>query len=285
MAAAPPRTYRHIEVQPVAGALGAEIRGVNLSAALPDEVIAEIRRAFLDHLAIFFRDQKLTPQEQLAFASRFGEPMEYPQLKGLPEAPMITPVVKLEHERHNFGGIWHSDTTYLQVPPMGSMLLAREVPPYGGDTMFANQYLAYEALSDGLKQTLDGLIGVSSSAKADVTKTREDALKQAGERATPKVLEAEHPLVRTHPETGRKALYTSVAHTARIKGWTEQESLPLLQFLWAHQVKPEFTCRFQWQVGSLAFWDNRCAMHNPINDYHGFRRVMHRITLAGDRPS
>jgi taurine dioxygenase len=150
--------------------------------------------------------------------------------------------------------------------------------------MFANQYLAYETLSDGLKKTLDGLIGVSSSSKADVTKTREDALKQAGSGATPKNLEAEHPIVRTHPETGRKALYTSVAHTAHIKGWTEKESLPLLEFLWAHQVKPEFTCRFQWKVGSLAFWDNRCAMHNPINDYHGFRRVMHRITLAGDKP-
>ena len=243
-----------------------------------------MRQALLDHLVIFLRDQTATPVQQLAFAKKFGEPVEYPQLKGLAECPYVTPVVKLEHERNNFGGIWHSDTTYLQVPPMGSMLLAREVPPYGGDTMFANQYLAYEALSDGLKQTLDELVGVSSSAKADVTKTREDALKQAGERATPKVLEAEHPLVRTHPETGRKALYTSVAHTARIKGWTEQESLPLLEFLWAHQVKPEFTCRFQWQVGSLAFWDNRCAMHNPINDYHGFRRVMHRITLAGDKP-
>ncbi len=278
------RNYRHIEVKPIAGALGAEIAGVDMARELDDEVVAEVRHAFLDHLVIFLRNQRVTPQQQLAFARRFGEPVEYPQLKGLPEAPMITPVIKLEHERHNFGGIWHSDTTYLAEPPMGSMLLAREVPPYGGDTMFANQYLAYEALSDGLKKTLDGLVGVSSSAKADVTRTREDALKQAGERATPKILQAEHPLVRTHPETGRKALYTSDAHTVCIKGWTEAESLPLLRFLWQHQVRPEFTCRFRWEAGSLAFWDNRCAMHNPINDYHGFRRVMHRITLAGDRP-
>jgi taurine dioxygenase len=278
------RNYKHIEVRPISGALGAEIAGVDMARELDAEVASEVRQALLDHLVIFLREQTATPQQQLAFAKKFGEPVEYPQLKGLPECPYVTPVVKLEHERNNFGGIWHSDTTYLQTPPMGSMLLAREVPPYGGDTMFANQYLAYEALSDGLKQTLDGLIGVSSSAKADVSRTREDALKQAGERATPKVLEAEHSLVRTHPETGRKALYTSVAHTAHIKGWTEKESLPLLEFLWAHQVKPEFTCRFQWRVGSLAFWDNRCAMHNPINDYHGFRRVMHRITLAGDKP-
>jgi len=278
------RNYRHIEVKPVAGALGAEIAGVDMARDLDDEVVAEVRHALLEHLVIFLRDQKVTPQQQVAFAKRFGQPIEYPQLKGLPEAPMITPVVKLEHERHNFGGIWHSDTTYLAEPPMGSMLLAREVPPYGGDTMFANQYLAYEALSDGLKKVLDGLIGVSSSAKADVSRTREDALKQAGAGATPKMLQAEHPIVRTHPETGRKALYTSDAHTAYIKGWTEAESLALLRFLWQHQVKSEFTCRFRWGVGSLAFWDNRCAMHNPINDYHGFRRVMHRITLAGDRP-
>jgi alpha-ketoglutarate-dependent taurine dioxygenase len=278
------RNYRHIEVRPIAGALGAEIHGVDMAKDLLPEVVGEVRQALLDHLVIFLREQTVTPQQQVAFAKKFGEPIEYPQLKGLPEAPMITPVVKLEHERRNFGGIWHSDTTYLEKPPMGSMLLAREVPPHGGDTMFANQYLAYEALSDGLKQTLDGLFGVSSSFKADVTKTREDALRQAGAGATPKQLSAEHPLVRTHPETGRKALYTSVAHTSHIKGWTEKESLPLLQFLWDHQTKAEFTCRFQWRVGSLAFWDNRCAMHNPINDYHGFRRVMHRITLAGDKP-
>ena len=276
------RNYRHIEVRPIAGALGAEVHGVDMSRDLDAEVVAEMRHAFLEHLVIFLRDQTATPLQQLAFARKFGEPIEYPMLKGLPESQMITPVVKLEHERNNFGGIWHSDTTYLAEPPMGSMLLAREVPPYGGDTMFANQYLAYEALSDGLKATLDGLVGVSSSAKADVTRTREDRVKAAGEEI--KVMTAEHPIVRTHPETGRKALYTSDAHTAYIKGWTEKESLPLLRFLWEHQTRPEFTCRFQWRAGSLAFWDNRCAMHNPINDYHGFRRVMHRITLAGDRP-
>jgi taurine dioxygenase len=279
------RNYRHIEVKPVAGALGAEIEGVDMSRDLDAEVVEEVRHALLEHLVIFLRGQKVTPPQQVAFARRFGEPVEYPQLKGLPEAPMITPVVKLEHERSNFGGIWHSDTTYMKSPPMGSMLLAVEIPPYGGDTMFANQYLAYESLSDGLKKTLDGLIGVSSSAKADVSKTREEALSRAtGSGATPNHLEAGHPLVRTHPETGRKALFASVAHTSHIQGWTEKESLPLLQFLWDHQTRPEFTCRFRWQVGSVAFWDNRCAMHNPINDYHGFRRVMHRVTLAGDTP-
>jgi taurine dioxygenase len=276
------RSYRHIEVRPLAGALGAEVAGVDMAGDLDEEVVQEVRQAFLDHLVIFLRDQKATPQEQVAFARRFGEPMEYPILPGLAEAPLNTPVVKLEHERNNFGGVWHSDTTYLPEPPMGSMLLALEVPPHGGDTLFANQYLAYEALSDGLRETLDGLIGISSSAKAEASRTVEDRLKEAGVER--KALFAEHPLVRTHPETGRKALYTSDAHTVSIKGWTEEESLPLLQFLWKHQVKPEFTCRFRWQPGSLAFWDNRAAMHNPINDYHGYRRVLHRITLAGDKP-
>ncbi len=276
------RNYKHIEVRPIAGALGAEIHGVDMARDLDDEVAGEVRQAFLDHLVIFLRDQSVTPQQQLAFARKFGEPMEYPQLKGLPECSFVTPVVKLEHERNNFGGIWHSDTTYLDIPPMGSMLLAKETPPAGGDTMFANQYLAYEALSEGLKKALDGLIGVSTSAKAEVSKTREDRMKAAGQEL--KVLTGEHPIVRTHPETGRKALYTSDAHTQRIEGWTEAESLPLLKYLWQHQVRPEFTCRFRWEPGSLAFWDNRCAMHNPINDYHGFRRVMHRITLKGDKP-
>jgi taurine dioxygenase len=180
------------------------------------------------------------------------------------------------------GEDWHADTTMWPEPPMGAILYGIDVPPYGGDTMFANQYMAYEALSDGLKATLDGLIGVSSSTKAEVSKTREDRLKAAGKETKP--LTAEHPIVRTHPETGRKALYTSSAHTSHIKGWTERESLALLEFLWEHQVRPEFTCRFRWETGSLAFWDNRCAMHNAINDYHGHRRVMHRITLAGDKP-
>jgi taurine dioxygenase len=272
-----------MHIRPVAGALGAEIEGVDLSRPLEAATIAALRRALLEHLVLFFRGQKLTPQQQLAFARAFGEPVEYPQLKGLPDCPLITPVVKLEHERVNFGGVWHSDTTYLERPPMGSMLYAIEIPPYGGDTLFANQYLAYEALSDGLKRTLDGLVGVNTSTKAAASKTREDRMRAAG--AELKVLVGEHPVVRTHPETGRKALFVNVGHTERFKGWREEESRPLLEFLFAHQVRPEFTCRFRWQSGSLAFWDNRCTQHNPVNDYHGYRRVMHRVTLAGDVPS
>lgn len=276
------RHYRHIGVRPIAGALGAEIGGVDIARSLESEVVSEIRQALLDHLVIFFGDQKLTPLEQLAFAQRFGQPVEYPQLKGLPECLLVTPVIKLAHERVNFGGIWHSDTTYLERPPMASMLYAVEIPPYGGDTLFANQYLAYETLSEGLKRTLDGLVGINTSTKAQASRTREDRLRDTG--AELKVLVGEHPVVRTHPETGRKALYVNVGHTTHFKGWTAEESRPLLDHLFEHQVRSEFTCRFRWQRGSLAFWDNRCTQHNPVNDYHGFRRVMHRVTLAGDAP-
>jgi taurine dioxygenase len=146
-------------------------------------------------------------------------------------------------------------------------------------------YLAYETLSDGMRRMLDGLVVVNSSAKADVTKTREDRVRDSAKNDARQEYVAEHPVVRTHPETGRKALYVNVAHTAGIEGMTDAESAPLLQFLFEHQVKPEFTCRFVWEPNAIAFWDNRCVQHNPVNDYHGFRRVMHRITLQGDTPA
>ncbi|HEY7137600.1 MAG TPA: TauD/TfdA family dioxygenase [Acidimicrobiia bacterium] len=276
-------TYRTIEVSPLAGALGAEITGVDLGSDLTEDTVAEIRRAWLEHLVVFFRDQELPPAEFLAFARRIGEPVEYPFVKGIDGYPEIIAVTKLPHETVNFGGIWHSDTVYLERPPMATMLVAREVPPHGGDTLFANMYAAYEALSPAMQRMLDGLQAVNSSALADVSKTREDRIREQGADAGREYL-SEHPVVRTHPETGRKALYVNVAHTARFVGMTDEESRPLLQFLFAHSVRPELTCRFRWRVGSLALWDNRCAMHNPINDYHGFTRRMHRITLAGDVP-
>lgn len=276
--------YSRIRVEPAAGALGAVITGVDLRRPLDDRCVAEIRAAWLEHLVVFFRDQDLTPGEFLALARRFGEPDAYPFVKGIEGYPEIIQVAKLEHERVNFGGIWHSDTTYLERPPMGAMLLAREVPPVGGDTLFANMYLAYETLSPGLKRLLDGLVAISSSAKADVSRTREDRIKDSGTEQSRQVFEAAHPVVRTHPETGRKALFVNVAHTARFKDMTEEESAGLLHYLFQHQVRPEFTCRFAWRPGSLAFWDNRATQHNPINDYHGYRRIMLRISLAGDVP-
>jgi taurine dioxygenase len=274
-----------IEVHKIAGALGAEISGVDLARDLDEETVAQIRRIWLDNCVVFFRNQDLPPARFLELAKCFGEPIEYPFLKGLEGFPEIITVAKLEHEKINFGGVWHSDTSYLEVPPMATMLIAREVPPVGGDTLFANQYLAYETLSDGMKRVLDGLIALNASAKADVTRTREDRLKDSKSPQARKDYVAEHPVVRTHPETGRKALYVNVAHTLRFKDMSEEESAPILDFLFRHQIRPEFTCRFHWEPGSIAFWDNRCAQHNPVNDYHGYRRLMHRITLKGDKPT
>jgi len=273
-----------VEVEPVAGALGAEISGVDLSGPLDEATVAAIRRAWLEHGVIFFRDQELPPAAFLAFARRFGEPIEYPFVKGLPEAPEIIPVLKQADERVNFGGIWHSDTAYLDIPPMGSMLIAREVPRAGGDTLFASMYLAYDTLSDGMKRLLADLRGINSSASADVSKTREDRMKDSGRADARQEYVATHPIVRTHPETGRKALYVNVAHTVGIEGLAREESAPLLDYLYRHQIKPEFTCRFRWRPRSIAFWDNRCVQHNAVNDYQGHRRLMHRITLAGDKP-
>jgi taurine dioxygenase len=272
-----------LTVRPIGGALGAEVAGVDLASGLPDDAVAEIRCAWLEHLVLFFRDQPLSPKEMLELARRLGEPVEYPFVSGLDGFPEIIAVTKLPHETVNFGGIWHSDTVYLERPPMGTMLVAREVPPTGGDTMWANMYAAYEALSPGMQRLLDGLRAVNSSALADVSKTREDRIRDSGSGGDREYL-AEHPVVRTHPETGRKALYVNVAHTLRFADMTEEESRPLLQYLFEHSVRPEFTCRFHWEVGSIALWDNRCTMHNPINDYHGFTRRMHRISLAGDVP-
>jgi taurine dioxygenase len=277
-------TESRIDVRPLSGAIGAEVFGVDLAEALDDDTIREIRAALLEHVVIFFRDQELSPPQLLALAERFGEPAEYPLIKGLPECPLVLPIIKEAHERTNFGGIWHSDTAYLERPALGTLLYALETPSAGGDTMFANMYLAYETLSEGMRRLLDGLRGVNVAGKPVTLKTREEMQSKRGTAADPEAISAVHPAVRTHPETGRKALYVNYAHTLRFEGMTEEESAPLLNYLFAHQIRPEFTCRFRWRPGSLAFWDNRASQHYPLNDYHGHRRVMHRVTLVGDRP-
>ena len=273
-----------MKVKRLAGSLGAEISDVNLSQPISSAMAAEIRSVFLQYSVIFLRQQPLSSQQFFDFAMAMGVPIEYPFVKGFEDFPQIIEVKKLEHEKMNFGGIWHSDTTYLETPPMGSMLLAKEIPPFGGDTLFASQYAAYEALSDTMQRMLAGLKGISKSAKADVSKTREDRIQSDGKVSAPQSFTSAHPVVRTHPETGRKALFVNVAHTDGIEGLTDAESVSLLSFLFQHQVKPEFTCRWTWEPNALAFWDNRCTQHNPINDYHGFRRILHRITLQGDKP-
>jgi taurine dioxygenase len=278
--------YQSIEVKPIAGALGAEIQGVDLAGELSNQAFDEIYQAFLDHHTIYFRDQDLTPQQQVAFGRRFGKPNIYPFVEGLKEAPEIFEILKTESDEKNFGGAWHSDTTYLEVPPIATMLYAKEAPEVGGDTLFANTVLAYEALSDGLKETLEGMQAVYSAAlsnqggrknllKANVAMKNQD-LEQA------ETMEAVHPVIRTIPQTGRKSLYINSVHTTNFVGWTQEESKPLIEYLASHCVRPEFTCRLNWQTETLAIWDNRCAQHFAINDYHGQRRRMHRMTIEGE---
>jgi taurine dioxygenase len=273
-----------MRVRKIAGALGAEIDGVDLSRPLTDSTIAALRRVWLDNLVVFFRDQPLTPQQLVTLARGFGEIAEYPMLKGLPETPEVIAVIKRENETVNFGGVWHSDTAYLETPPMATLLIAREIPPQGGDTLFSNMYLAYETLSAGMRRMLDPLTAINSSALADVSKTREDRLRESAPETAKREFFSEHPVVRIHPETGKPALYVNSAHTARFGDMTEEESAPLLAYLFRHQVRPEFTCRFVWSEGAIALWDNRCTQHFPVNDYDGYRRVMHRVTLGGDKP-
>jgi taurine dioxygenase len=277
-------TETRLEIRPLSTALGAEIFGIDLAEPLDEATVRVLRDALLEHVVIFLRDQDLGPQQLLALAERFGEAAEYPFVKGLPDCPLVLPVVKEAHERANFGGVWHTDTAYLERPAMATMLYALETPPVGGDTMFANMYLAYEALSEGMRRLLSGLRAVNVAGKPIALQTREEMHARRGTAADVEATSAVHPVVRTHPETGRKALYVNLAHTIRFEGMTEAESAPLLDYLFAHQIQPEFTCRFRWRPGSLALWDNRASLHYPLNDYHGHRRLMHRVSIAGDRP-
>ena len=282
--------YETIRVQPIAGACGAEISGVDLAKPLGNQTFAEIHRAFLEHSVIFFRDQNLAPADQEAFTLRFGPFGRTDYVKTLPDHPNIIAVIKEADEKtaFNFGGAWHSDFSYQERPPMATILYGREVPIYGGDTMFASGYLAYEALSDGLKRTLEGMRAVHSArrsygSKGSYSKKRLKSMEIGADETGD--AELEHPAIRTHPETGRKSLFVNPVYTIRFAGWTEAESKPLLDFLHAHAQRPEFTCRFRWAKGSLAMWDNRCLQHLALNDYDGFRREHHRTTVMGDKPA
>lgn len=275
---------RAFDVHPLTPAIGAEITGIDLAVPIEPAALAALRQVWLERKVLFFRNQKLTPDQQLAFTRQFGEIEKYPFLPGIEGHPLIAPVLKLPHETVNFGGLWHSDTTYLETPAAGATLYALELPPLGGDTLFANMVLAHESLPEAIKTQIEGLRAVNSSAKAEVSKTREDRLKEATDTVVRQQFVSLHPVVRTHPETGEKILYVNEGHTERFEGWTEEASQPLLNLLFQHQRKPEFQCRFRWTPGTLAMWDNRAAQHYPVNDYHGYRRLLHRVSLKGDRP-
>ena len=281
--------YRLIEVRPLSSAIGAEVSGVDL-VDCDGPTFSEIHRAFLDHHVLFFRDQELSLESHKAFGRRFGTLNVHPQYVPLDGHPEILPIVKEADAEHNIGGVWHSDITFLERPALGSILYAIDVPASGGDTLFANQELAFEGLSTGLRQLLLGLRAVHSdrtlsdrveAEKRNMTrstKLSEEAMRQPA-------VENLHPVIRTHPETGRKSLFVNRAFTVRFENMTVAESKPLLEFLYKQATKPEFTCRFHWENSSVAMWDNRCVQHYALNDYHGQRRYMHRVTVNGDRPA
>jgi taurine dioxygenase len=270
-----------LTIRRVAGALGVEISGVDLSQDLPDEVIAEIRDALVEHQVIFFRDQRLTPERQVAFGRRFGPLNIHPYVKGMESHPEVMEVLKEPADKTNFGGGWHSDMSFLERPAIGSILYAVELPEWGGDTLFSSQVAAYEALSAGMKATLEGLRAVHSAGREYSAQGH-----SAQKRASMSVVEAEgavgeyvHPVVLVHPESGRRALYVNPAFTMRFEGWTKRESRPLLDFLFEHCRYEGYTCRFNWRPGSVAFWDNRQVWHFALNDYPGQRRHMRRVTV------
>lgn len=275
---------RTMEARPLSGAIGAEMPGIDL-ACLGEDGFAVVNDAFLAHQVLVFRDQRLDPAGFLALARHFGQPTPYPFAKGVDGFEEITAIVKEPHQTSNFGGMWHSDTTYRPDPPKATMLYCIETPAAGGDTVFACQYRACATLSEPLRRFLAGLKGVSSSAKnAASLRTTHLATGAMQGSGTADVMTAAHPALRVHPETGRPALYVNRSHTVAFEGMTEAESAPILEFLFQHQIQPEFTARARWASGTLVIWDNRSSQHCAINDYDGHRREMWRITLAGDAP-
>jgi taurine dioxygenase len=272
-----------IEVRPIAGAIGAEVHNVDVSEDLDERTIGDIRKALLDHCVIFFRDQKLDAERHKAFTRRFGKLFVHPNYKGMQADPEVLVITREPGDKHIVGEDWHTDTTMVAEPPMGAILYAVEVPPYGGDTLFANQYRAYETLSEGMKRMLSGLKAVHSDRKVAGPQANRNAYRSTKVREDSDWRETVtvHPVVVTHPETGRKLLYVNGAYTQGFEDMSESESRPLLRYLLEHGNRPEFSCRFRWQTGSIAFWDNRCCKHMAVHDAGQFRRVMRRTQICG----
>lgn len=282
--------FRHIEVRPLTGALGAEVEGVSLAKPLPEEVFAEVHRAFLEHAVLCFRDQELPPERHLAFARRFGEPEVHPIVEGTDTHPEVVRVFKPAGEGASFGVGWHSDNSFFERPSLGTVLYGVTIPPVGGDTLFASTERAWEALSPAMQERLLGLRAVHSARRTyDPGVT--GAAKYEGKAAMryrwsdAVTAEVEHPVVRTHPETGRRSVYVNPMFTMQIVGMTAAESDALLGFLFAHVAKPDFQCRVRWRPGSVVMWDNRTTWHYALDDYRAHDRLMFRVTVSGDRPA
>lgn len=271
-----------MEVIPQSSVIGAEVRGLDLSRRLDGETLAELNQAFLRHQVLFFRDQRLSPQQYNDFAVRFGPLKDYLFAEGMDGFPYITEIIKTETETESFGSFWHSDSAYTERPPKITLLYARQVPPRGGDTLFADMYSLYDELSDGLKATLAPLRAVNSASVVPRDEDIYQAVKSRNSASSNQF--AIHPVIRRHDETGRRAVYVNGIHTFSFEGMTRAESRPLLEFLFQRVTRPEYGFRLRWQADTLAMWDNRCTQHYALNDYHGYRRVMHRIIVEGDAP-
>lgn len=281
---------KHVTIRPVSPPCGAEVSGVDLRDPT-SEIMSLMNRALAEHAVLFVRDQDLTPEQQVELTLRFGPVLRVPYIAPLADHPDVVAVLKEPDERNisTFGGTWHSDFSFLDEPPSLTLLYALELPEVGGDTLWASQYAAYDALSTGMKRLLDPLRAIhtawphgtrgpdtTAAVSRSVVMTRNDP---SADR------EVVHPVVRVHPVTGRKALFVNPVYTQRFEDMTEGESQPLLQHLFAHATSPELSCRLRWAPGTLAIWDNRCLLHLAINDYDGSRRLLHRTTAAGSAPT
>jgi taurine dioxygenase len=277
-----------LDVHPIAGALGAVATGLNLTAVAAPEELAGLRQALADHLVVFLPDQHLDLDALERVTDLLGGRDPTPFVTPLEGRPYVIRVIKEPGDQLNFANAWHTDLSYLPEPPSYTLLHAWEVPSYGGDTLWANQYLAYETLSGGLKETLAGLRAVHSAGMAYGTGGFLDRTKGLSSMAIAPSEDAYrehvHPAVIEHPVTHRPALYVNPVYTTRFEGWTPTESQALLQHLHRHSVTENFTCRFRWARHSLAIWDNRCTMHNALNDYSGVRREMFRTSVKGSEP-
>ena len=270
--------YDRIKVEPITGSIGAEVGGVDLRE-IDDELIAELHDAWMAHKVLFFRDQDLTQEQHIAYGAAFGELEIHPFTDNHAGHPEII-VLESTPEKFSAAEIWHSDVTFRECPPLGSILYGRIIPPYGGDTCWANMELAYEMLPDDIKEQIDGQVAIHSFIKTfGRSMTAEEQAKVREEYPDQK-----HPIVRTHPVTGAKSLFVNRNFTMGIDGMTADESRPLRRLLCAQAHIPEVQCRFRWKPGSIAQWDNRCTQHYAVPDHGGHHRRVERVTLLGDRP-
>ena len=275
--------YKPIKVTHLSRFVGAEVSGVEIARGLSDQQFLELRQAFVKHSVIFIRNQNITPDEHIEFAKRWGEISVNRFFQAVDSHPVIAEVRKEAHQKLNIGSTWHTDHSYDQVPAMGSILYARVVPKLGGDTLFSSMYAAYEHLSDGMKNTLLRMRAEHSSRHAfgEAAYIGLDEVEGRLSNAAEATQDAVHPVIIKHPLSGKSALYVNGEFTVKFEGWSKEESQPLLDYLYSHAYKNEFTCRFKWTQGSLAIWDNRATQHCALNDYDGEQRLMHRITISG----